>query len=477
MKTRLFECSTKLGLATAHAVMQRLAKEDPGGARNILLLSSNVQNKAPEVDDAWANPSERERAIFAKFERVVRLDQLIAPEHPLQWRFHRSWLGHRRLWLKELGIPHVDELVLESIQVPPAWTLAHFFSEARIRVYSDGLMVYSPTRIALSPEVLRRATDVYHVDFLPGVTPLLLREARPNYVPLSLAELSGVFPERRPHLQPAKRVVFLGQALASAQIMTAEQEREVYLAALVRLSSLVEEGELSFKAHPSAPPAALHALSQGFARATRRTLRLEPGKGAVEDVLATGEVRAVGSIFSTGLFTARGLYDVAAFTFHARECFANLTPYENSNRIPVLAADLLLPKLDDLAEGDVAAFAALCERPAPIEAAAIERFREAQLVVGYHMQRESLAAQARNVRALAAARPELSFYLQGAGADSEISLARRMAVRGLEAAASRVLDPARLAKLKRDPQRFFSDSKLPAIQAIGTWHAKLVDRR
>lgn len=477
MRTRLFQCSTKLGLATAHAVLRRLAAEDSAGTRNILLLSSSGQNKAPEVEVSWADPSAREQEIFSRFERVVHLDSLIAPEHPAQWRYHRSWLGHRRLWLRELGVPYVDELVLESIQVPPAWTLAHFFSEARIRVYSDGLMVYSPTRIALSQEALRRTTDVYHVDFLPGVTPLLLSEARPNYVAMSLDELVGVFPVKRVAPTPAARVVFLGQTLAGAGIMSIEEERDLYLAALLRLASLVDAEALSFKAHPSATRASLHALSRAFARRTGTPLRFESGEGVIEDLLATGEVRAVGGVFSTALFTACGLYDVPAFTFGARVCYAKLAPYENSNRIPVLAADSLLPKLETVADGDRASFALLCAEPASFHAGAIARFREAQVVVGYHMQRELLPRLGDEVAALVEKRPELSFYLQGSGAESEISLPRRLAVRGLEVAASHMLDPARWAKLKRDPQRFFADSKVPAMQAIGAWHAKLVNRR
>jgi hypothetical protein len=476
MKTRLFECSTKLGLATAYAVLCRLARDDRPGTRNILLLSSSGQNKAPEVDDSWALPSPREQEIFARFERVVPLDALIAPEHPAQWRFHRSWLGHRRLWLKELGVPHVDELVVESIQVPPAWSLAHLFSEARIRVYSDGLMVYSPTRIALHADVLRRATDVYHVDLLPGVTPLLLREARPSYVAVQLEELNAVFPAAKAEPARGERVVFLGQSLAGSEIVSAGEERDLYLAALARLSTLVASDALSFKPHPAAPRASLRALSRGFTERTGGALRLEP-EGAIEEGLASGEIRAVASVFSTGLFTARGLYGVPAFTFQARDCFAKLAPYENSNRIPVLAADWLLPKLDLIADGDRAAFDALCGACEPFASDALAGFQEAQLVVGYHMQREHLARYKKEVDALAGARPQLSFYLQGAGADSEISLARRLAVRGLQAAASRMLDPARLAKLKRDPHRFFADSKAPAVKAIGALHAKLVDRR
>ena len=241
------------------------------------------------------------------------------------------------------------ELVLESIQVTPALTVAQLFTDAPIDVYADGLMSYGPTRNKLDPLVGTRVRRLLHLDLVPGLTPMLLTEfdVPGQVVPTAaflkvMGTLAGAVPEL-PAL-PDDAALLLGQYLSALDILSPEEEEDLHVRMLRGAVARGHRGVV-FKPHPTAPARYSRALE---AEADRLGVRL-----TVLDTPVLAEVlfekaapALVVGCFSTALFTASAFYGLPAARIGTGPLRERLTPHQNSNRIPAVLADALLPDLE-----------------------------------------------------------------------------------------------------------------------------------
>ncbi|WP_399540877.1 polysialyltransferase family glycosyltransferase, partial [uncultured Microbacterium sp.] len=167
--TRLFALHSAYGLATAAAAL------DAGllGERGERLLVPFHSSRVPETSvGIVADPALA--GLRARFDRVEDLDQLLGPLHPSSWQPAPADLPLlRRLLTRAWGLDDDLEILLQSPQVAPALTLMQVFPHARITIIGDGLMTYSPMRIALPHTVTARIGRVVHADVVPGVVPLV----------------------------------------------------------------------------------------------------------------------------------------------------------------------------------------------------------------------------------------------------------------------------------------------------------------
>ncbi|MGW4796725.1 polysialyltransferase family glycosyltransferase [Nonomuraea sp. NPDC004297] len=128
-----------------------------GDGRRVLIVSNNAA--IPEV----AVPLDRTpgfTVLRSRFDEVRSWNELIAPLHPSDWRARVIEVPMtERLIRSHWGLDEVEELVLESIAVPPARTIAGLVRDCPISVYSDGLMSYGPTRDPLPAEIFRRSPE------------------------------------------------------------------------------------------------------------------------------------------------------------------------------------------------------------------------------------------------------------------------------------------------------------------------------
>jgi hypothetical protein len=346
--TQIFMASTLYGAATLAAALDAgcFAPAD----RRILLVSNNAANPetAPAVNEMPGFEHLRER-----FDDLVSWNETIFPFHPGGWSPRMDdvpmWERYVRLaW--QLGDDDVT-LAVESIQVNPAHGLAQIFTDAPVTVYADGLMSYGPTRNKIDPLVGTRVERLLHLDLVPGLRPLLLTEfgVEPEVVPTAaftkvLAELVDTGAELPDIEEPA---LLLGQYLSALNILSAEQEENLHVR---MLKGAVDLGHtrVVFKPHPSAP-----------ARFTR-TLEEEAEKLGVDLTVLDTPVLAevlyqrmrpalVVGCFSTGLLTASALYGLPVARVGTDMLLDRLTPYENSNRVPVTVVDALLPEVTDRA--------------------------------------------------------------------------------------------------------------------------------
>ncbi|KOG90968.1 hypothetical protein ADK38_05760 [Streptomyces varsoviensis] len=341
----MFLASTLYGAATLAAALDA-GRFAPAG-RRLLLVSNNaaIPETTPSLQDAPGFELLRDR-----FDGLLSWNETIRPFHPGGWSPRADdvplWERHLRL-LWDLGDDDI-ELIVESIQVNPALALAQLFPGAPVEVYADGLMSYGPTRNKLDPLIGTRVRRLLHLDLVPGLRPLLLTEFG---VPAEIVPTEA-FTEVLAHLAasaaeitaPKGAALLLGQYLSALDILTPVEEEELHVR---MLRGAVELGHRAvvFKPHPTAP-----------ARWSRM-LEEEAGRLGVELVVLDTPVLAevlyqrlrpalVVGCFSTALLTASALYGLPAARLGTELLLERLTPYQNSNRVPVTIADALLPDLN-----------------------------------------------------------------------------------------------------------------------------------
>lgn len=348
MTTQIFQASTLYGTATLAAAL------DSGcfrpAARRILLVCNNAATPetTPGLDEMPGFEKLRDR-----FDDVISYNETIFPFHPGGWAPRVDDLPLWERFLRhewQLGDEDV-ELAVESIQVNPSLALAQVFTGAPVTVYADGLMSYGPTRNKIDPLVGTRVDRVLHLDLVPGLEPLLLTEfAVPGeIVPTPaftkvLAELAPLGDGLPAVEEPA---LLLGQYLSALEILTPEQEEALHVRMLKGAVALGHT-RVVFKPHPSAPARFTRSLEQE-AETLGAELTVLDTPVLAEVVYQRMRPALVVGCFSTALLTASALYGLPVARVGTELLLERLTPYENSNRVPVTLVDALLPELGDRA--------------------------------------------------------------------------------------------------------------------------------
>ncbi|CAM5496171.1 hypothetical protein STAFG_5074 [Streptomyces afghaniensis 772] len=351
--TQIFCASTLYGVATLAAAIDSDLFEEPD--RRVLLVFNNSANPetTPALDEMPGFAPLREH-----FDDVLSWNDAIRPFHPGAWTprsddiplFERYL---RMLW--GLGDDRVS-LVLESIQVAPALTVAQLFTDAPIDVYADGLMSYGPTRNKLDPLVGTRVRRLLHLDLVPGLTPMLLTEfevpARlvpsPAFLKV-LGEVTETVPEL-PDL-PGDAALLLGQYLSALNILSPEEEEDLHVR-MMRGAVARGHRTVVFKPHPTAPARYSRAL-ETEAEKLGVDLTVLDTPVLAEVLFDRTRPALVIGCFSTALFTASVFYELPVARIGTELLLERLTPYQNSNRIPTTLADALLPDLDGGEDGDL----------------------------------------------------------------------------------------------------------------------------
>ncbi|MFJ7148803.1 polysialyltransferase family glycosyltransferase [Streptomyces sp. NPDC100445] len=348
MTTQIFQASTLYGTATLAAAL------DSGcfrpADRRILLVCNNAATPetSPALDEMPGFEVLRDR-----FDDVVSYNAAIFPFHPGGWSPRGDDLPLWERYLRHewrLGTDDV-ELAVESIQVNPSLALAQIFTGAPVTVYADGLMSYGPTRNKIDPLVGTRVDRVLHLDLVPGLAPLLLTEfGVPGAIvpsPAFTKVLAALAASGEGLPEIAEPALLLGQYLSALDILTAEQEEDLHVR-MVRGVAALGHRRVVFKPHPSAPARFTRSLE---AEAERLEVEL-----TVLDTPVLAEVlyqrmrpALVVGCFSTALLTASALYGLPVARLGTELLLERLTPYENSNRVPVTVVDALLPDLTDRA--------------------------------------------------------------------------------------------------------------------------------
>ncbi|MDO5684007.1 MAG: polysialyltransferase family glycosyltransferase [Propionibacteriaceae bacterium] len=359
-RTQLFEVSTLFGLATLHAALADGLF--PGDGKRVLIVSNNAQ--VPEaVADLTESPA------FARlaepFDQVVSFNEAIAPLHPSVWTPSEAempvWERYFRL-LWDLGEEPVH-LVVESIQVSPAQSLAWSFPQASIDVYADGLMSYGPTRNKILSEVGSRIERLLHLDLVPGLAPLLLEEFGVERRVISTEAFQRVLHQLGADAALPETdqefALLLGQYLSPLGLISNSEEEALHTQ---MLEAAAAKGfrSIVFKPHPTAPTELAGPM---LARAAELGVQVEVFTAPVlaETLFEQSRVGLVVGCFSTALMTAQSVYGLSVVRVGTENLLKALKPFPNSNRIPLVVIDSLVAAPDAPPRLDIAETARLIE--------------------------------------------------------------------------------------------------------------------
>ncbi|MEV0647203.1 polysialyltransferase family glycosyltransferase [Phytomonospora sp. NPDC050363] len=344
---QLFLASTLYGAATLAAAVDAGAFGD-GAARRVLLVTTNTPT--PET----STPLDRAPGfapLAARFDEVLDWNATIHPQHPSAWAPQPDDTPIWERLLRDrwrLGDAPV-RLVVESIQGNPARALVDVFADSTVDIYADGLMSYGPTRVKIPGGVGGRVARLLHLDLVPGLTPLLLAEHGVIAEPIPSAAFTAVLAEisaespADPPVGPGPALI-LGQYLAALGILTPEEEDRLHHR---MLTGVLAAGHRSviFKPHPSAPAGSIETLAETAADHGAE-LAVVDTPVLAETLFAKARPSLVVGCFSTALFTAAVFHGLPVARVGTDLLLQRLTPYQNSNRIPVTVVDSLLPDLE-----------------------------------------------------------------------------------------------------------------------------------
>ncbi|MFI0422770.1 alpha-2,8-polysialyltransferase family protein [Spongiactinospora sp. 9N601] len=341
---QVFYASTLFGAMTLAAAMDTGRFGEHEGNRRILLVSNNAA--IPEV----ATPLDQTpgfAALRARFDEVWSWNELVSPLHPSDWKARVIEVP----MLSRLIAAHLSlgdgpaELVVESLAVPPARTIAGLIRECPVTVYSDGLMSYGPTRNPLPLEISGRLTRLLYLDLVPGLSPLLLSEYGVPAEALPGSAFTSVVDQVAEYCPDDVEgdALILGQYLSALDIVTAQEEADLHASMLRALAARGHE-QVVFKPHPAAGRRHAQQLRQV---ADDLGVRLAVAGEAVpaEVCVAALKPSLVVGCFSTALLTAKRYFGAPVATMGSELALERLTPYENSNRIPVTIVDATVPRL------------------------------------------------------------------------------------------------------------------------------------
>ncbi|MFJ5261289.1 alpha-2,8-polysialyltransferase family protein [Streptomyces sp. NPDC088387] len=344
--TQIFCVSTLYGAATLVAAIESDCFTECD--RRVLMVFNNsaTPETTPSVDEMPGFETLREH-----FDEVISFNDAIRPFHPGAWAPRLDDMPLLERYFRMLWDMESDsvELVMESLQVNPSLSLAQIFTGAPVHAYADGLMSYGPTRNKIDPLVGTRVLRLLHLDLVPGLKPMLLTEfgVPAETVPTAaflkvLSSLTGTAGELP--AVPDNSALLLGQYLSALGILTSAEEENLHVR---MMRGAVERGHRSivFKPHPTAPAGYGLALE---AEAEKLGVQLTViNTPVLAEVLyeKTRPALVVGC-FSTALFTASALYDLPVARIGTDMLLERLTPFQNSNRVPVALAHALLPSLE-----------------------------------------------------------------------------------------------------------------------------------
>ncbi|MGW4019781.1 polysialyltransferase family glycosyltransferase [Streptomyces sp. NPDC005009] len=369
---QIFFSATQYAAATVTAAI-RAGLFGPREHRRILVVSNTAA--VPEVGTPLDRMAGFE-TLRPEFDEVRSWNEFIAPHHPAGWSPRDQDV---RLWEKavrlawDLGDEPV-EIACESIQANPSRAVAEIFADSPVHVYADGLMSYGPTRNRLPHELSSRIARVLHLDLVPGLRPMLLSEygVEPEAVPgeamvevlAGIGEAGADLLARRVTADDRPTAVLIGQYLSAIDLITQDEEERLHVR-MLRAAARAGHEHVLFKPHPSAPAVYSTSLETAAAElGVRLTALTEPV--LAETVFAYLKPRLVIGCFSTALMTAAAFYGIPVARVGTELLLERITPYENSNRVPLTIIDAALPDAEHAELGRPLELDALAGELAPL---------------------------------------------------------------------------------------------------------------
>lgn len=293
--------------------------------------------------------------LARRFDRVVSLNEIIYPHHPLSWSPAEDIERWHGIIAAAVGLREPFGITLQSFPVEPSTSILRVFPEGPVDVVSDGLTTYGPTRMPAMRRVAPRLRRLLYLDLAGGLDPVLLREHGVENVVLSsagfrdvVAEYGKVTASASPSDERADAIV-LGQNLSAVGLLSPDEEQELH-EKFLRVAAGLGHRRVVFKPHPSTPPAFAHRLPD---LADELGVRLQVLDAPVPVEVLYDRLRPAAAIgcFSTGLSTAVEIYGMDGYAVGVDEVLERLPELQDSNRIQLAITDVRMNRVDVASDG------------------------------------------------------------------------------------------------------------------------------
>ena len=343
MSTQVFAALSTCGLATVSAALAD--GHFPDAERRILLTAGELTGSLASARPAGVDGP---AGLLDPFDGVYSLDEVCAPIPPARWRPREAELPiWRRLLTERWQIDPGDDvrLVLPSVEIEPASSLAQLFADAVIDTYAEGLTGYGPTTRALTPAVGARLDRLIHPDLVPGLRPVSYSEwaVTPTAVPPDALRKVLALIDRSPEwlldAEPGSVGIVLGQQLAARGLLTVAEEHELTLTLLRDATRQHGVTRLVFAADPADATRAdeLAVLAAGLGL----DVRVELGRRPSQTWLSHPGVGFVGGCLAAELAFAARLYELPVRSVGAERALDGLEPVVTGDRVPLVLSDQL----------------------------------------------------------------------------------------------------------------------------------------
>jgi hypothetical protein len=347
MTVQIFCAATQYAAATVTAAIRSGLFGPRSKHRRILVVSDT--SAVPELGTPLDRMSGFE-ALRPEFDEVRSWNATIHPHHPAGWSPRAQDVP---LWEKSLRLAwglgdDKVEIACESIQANPSRAVAAIFADSPLHVYADGLMSYGPTRNQIPLPMSSRISRLIHLDLVPGLRPMLLSEYGVKPVAVPDAQFRAVLGEigSAAEIGPERpTALLLGQYLSALELISRDEEEELHLG-MIRGAAALGHRVITFKPHPSAPADSTRAL-EDLGTSLGLDLHILRTPVLAETLYERARPKLVVGCFSTAMITAAAFYGIPAARVGTELLLERITPYQNSNRVPLTIVDALVPDLTD----------------------------------------------------------------------------------------------------------------------------------
>lgn len=293
--------------------------------------------------------------LARRFDRVVSLNEIIYPQHPLSWSPAADIERWHRIVAAAAGLCEPFGITLQSFPAEPSTSILRVFQEGPVDVVSDGLMTYGPTRMPAMRRVAPRLRRLLYLDLAGGLDPVLLREHGVENVVLSssgfrdvVAEYGKVAASASPGEERVDAIL-LGQHLSALGLLSQDEEQALH-EKFLRVAAGLGYQQVAFKPHPSTPPAFAHRLPD---LADELGVRLQVLDAPVPVEVLYDRLRPAAAIgcFSTGLSTAVEVYGMEGYAVGVDDVLERLPELQDSNRIQLAITDVRMKRVDITPDG------------------------------------------------------------------------------------------------------------------------------
>lgn len=337
MNNILVEASTIYGLFIANTILDsKLIHYDNA----YLIISDNT--KSPEVNQSLINTINKYDILTKNFKEIVYLNDIIYPLHPSQLNLREENINSIQRIKKMIGCEYFKTLLLESIQVSPSKYIAEIYFESDICIYSDGVMVYAPTRFDLENSILNRISKVFFIELVHNIKPLLLIEANPVYISISSKKIKEYFAKLYNIISSdKKKIIVVGQYLADLDLISADDEGELYSKILEKEISIYGNNyDFVFRPHPSSQISYKYKIKQ-LADKNNVNIYIDEDTLPLECRYSNINTYKVSGIFSTSLFMMKKIYNINIQSYYNDILYQKITNISNSNIIPIVLSNIL----------------------------------------------------------------------------------------------------------------------------------------